>query len=413
MLAVLKSGAAYLPLDPAYPARRLLLMLTDASVTTVVTDAARLPLLPGGAWEPLLFEDEELSSGAAEEEENLPFEGAPHDPAYVIYTSGSTGTPKGVVVPHYAVNRLVLGSDYIRLGKETVMAHASNISVGAATFEIWGALLNGAALVILPDEDLLDARKLSRFLEEKSISILWQTAPLFNGHVAQEPGTYRSLDCLLVGGDVVSVPAMESIKGTENAPRRIINGYGPTEVTTFAATCEIHNLSGKWESLPIGRPVANTLAYILDPEHRPVPSGTAGELYLGGPGLARGYLNLKELTEERFVTLSLPGQGTRRLYRTGDWVRRLTDGQIAFLGRMDFQVKIRGYRVEPGEVTAAVDAHPKVAMSLVTVHGKEGEKALAVYYVPLGNLDPETLRRDLSARLPGSPVTWCPPFSSP
>ncbi|MBL8320399.1 MAG: amino acid adenylation domain-containing protein, partial [Burkholderiaceae bacterium] len=322
----------------------------------------------------------------------------PHHLAYVIYTSGSTGNPKGVAVPQVAVTRLVLGTDYVQLGPDDVVAQASNHSFDAATFEIWGALLNGAQLAFVPHDDLLCPTALEQRIVETGINTMFLTTALFNEHSARSPAMFRHLDHLLFGGESADLAAVRRVL-TAGAPRRLLNVYGPTETTTFATW---HPIAESDTTIPIGRPIANTVCRVLDAQRQLTPPGVVGELFIGGVGVARGYLNRPELSAERFV--ADPFRPAERLYRTGDLVRYRRDGSLEYLGRADRQIKLRGFRIELGEVEAALCRLPAVAQAVVDLQdAPSGDKRLVAYVVPAGDSDAMGqvhLQQQLAAMLP-------------
>lgn len=375
LLGVLKAGAAYLPLDLRYPRERLAFMLADASARCVVTDAAHAQLFDAGA--PVLLVD----AVTAATEEDVPAvlaDGA--SLAYLIYTSGSTGTPKGIEIRHQSILRLVTGANYVRLSPETAMLHAAPLGFDASTLEIWGPLLNGGRC-ILHDEDIPTASGLGRVIREQGVTTAWLTAALFNAVVDEDARQLQGLQELLIGGEALSVHhvrrALQALPGTA-----IINGYGPSECTTFTATHRIPpDLPADARSVPIGRPIHDTRCHVLGPGMEPMPVGLVGELYVGGRGLARGYLKRPDLTAERFVPdpFGAPGE---RLYRTGDRVRWLPDGTIEFIGRVDGQVKIRGFRIEVGEIERVLALHPAIqAVAVVALKDAAGTRLVA-YVVP-------------------------------
>jgi amino acid adenylation domain-containing protein len=416
LLAILKAGGAYLPLDPEYPRQRLALMLDDALAeqerVVVVTRgslAAGLPELPPSCA--LLDLDREDLSGESAAPLALPLTG--EHLAYVLYTSGSTGTPKGVAVPHRSVVRLVHGADFAALGADEVFLQMAPVPFDASTLEIWGPLLNGGRLALLaPGPASLE--ELGASIARHGVTTLWLTAGLFHQMVERQLPALLGVRQLLAGGDVLSPAHVARVLGAAGGGGRVlINGYGPTENTTFTCCHRMAAGTAVGTSVPIGRPIANTRVYLLDREMQPVPVGVPGELYAGGIGLARGYLHRPELTAERFVPDPFGAGG--RLYRTGDLARWRPDGAVEFLGRLDGQVKLRGFRVEIGEVEAVLAAHPAVAQAAVAVRagaGGDGDKRLVAYVVPAAGAEgPElaaALRRDLARQLPDYmvPSAW-------
>jgi amino acid adenylation domain-containing protein len=305
----------------------------------------------------------------------------PGHPAYVMYTSGSAGTPKGVTVTHAGVDRLVRENGFARLGGGDVVAQLAPVSFDAATFEIWGALAGGAVLAVGP-AGVLPARELGEFLRACRVSVLWLTAGLFGEVADADPGVFSGLGLLVAGGDVLPVRQCRAV--LDRVPSlRLVNGYGPTENTTFTATHVLRAAElGQGTAVPVGVPVADTRAFVLDGFLQPVPPGAAGELYVAGAGLARGYAGRPGLTGERFVACPF-GTGGERMYRTGDLARWGPGGVLEFLGRADEQVKIRGFRVEPGETEAVLAACPGVAQAVVTVReDTPGDRRLIAYLVP-------------------------------
>ncbi|HEX3529114.1 MAG TPA: amino acid adenylation domain-containing protein, partial [Thermoanaerobaculia bacterium] len=397
MLGILKAGAAYLPLDPDYPRERLAWMLEDSGAPLLLTQESLAPRLPPSRARVVRLDAqwEEISSAAGE-----PRGASPADVAYVIYTSGSTGRPKGVAVPHRAVVRLILETDYVALEDAGRMAQLSNLSFDAATFEIWGALLSGATLVGVPQETLLVPGDLADFLAAARIHVLFFTTALFNQVAEQAPGAFASLDTVLFGGEAVDPGAVRKVLAS-GGPDRLLHVYGPTENTTFSTWYPIETVAAQAVTVPIGRPIANSRAYVLDAGLQPVPLGGLGELYVGGEGLALGYWRQPERTAERFVeSPALPGE---RLYRTGDLARLLPDGNIEFRGRRDQQIKLRGFRIELGEIELALTALAEVAEAAVVLRDDlPGGRGLAAYVVGRGGaeLSIEELRQALAGRLP-------------
>ena len=397
MLGVLKTGAAYVPLDSSYPDERLEFMLGDASAAVCLTDAALLDRVARLGRPCVAIEGLPLVEHHAAPTTPV-HTGA--SPAYLMYTSGSTGRPKGAVVPHRAVVRLVTDQTYARLDATRVTLHLAPASFDASTFEIWGALLNGGRCVLAPDAGTPDLRRLQEVIARHGVTTLWLTASLFNTVIDHAPDMLATVDEVLAGGEALSVSHVRRAQSL--LPRvQLINGYGPTESTTFACCYRIPRpVPETWRSIPIGSAIAHSSAHILDGELRDVVPGHQGELCIGGDGLAIEYLNLPELTAERFVVTDAHG----RLYRTGDRARRLENGQIEFLGRDDDQVKIRGYRVELGEIEAALRATPGVADTTVALREDvPGDKRLVAYYTLADCVrgpSPKALRDALAVHLP-------------
>lgn len=384
MLAILKAGAAYVPLDPSYPSERLAFMCHDCSISTVVTTAYWADKIALPAVQVLVVD--ELSLRKDERAERLGV--TSRNLAYVMYTSGSTGRPKGVMVEHRSVVRLVMDVSYAQISPGDCVAHCASPSFDAATWEIWGALLNGARLLIVPQRVLLSPVNFNRLLLSNSVSVMWLTIGLFSRYVDSLEQAFSQLRYLLTGGDVLApAVAMQALRKAR-PPQHLINAYGPTETTTFATTYEVTLQDADAGSLPIGRPISNTQVHILDESGAPVPIGSPGEIYIGGPGVARGYRNQPRLNAERFVPDFFNGSAEAKLYRSGDMGRWRPDGCIEFLGRRDSQVKIRGFRVELGEVEAVLQRCPSVKQAAVVAREDEpGEKRLVGYVVPaLGNM---------------------------
>jgi amino acid adenylation domain-containing protein len=397
LLGILKAGGAYVPLDPEYPKERLEYMVRDTKIKLTLTHSKQVEKLSNVAevlclnseWEKLAHESRENPDGAIGAE-NL---------AYVTYTSGSTGRPKGVEVVHRGVVRLVMNSGYAEFGGETFLQLAT-LSFDASTFEIWAALLHGAKCVVHP-AGVPSSEKLGEVIRGQGVSTVWLTASLFNVVVDEAPEALQGLRQLLIGGEQLStghvVRAQEKLKGT-----KIINGYGPTECTTFTCCHEIPEGISRETVLPIGKPINNTRAYILDSRMQPVPVGIQGELYIGGDGLARGYLNRPELTAEKFIRDPFNAEPGGRLYRTGDLVRYRTDGNIEFLGRMDDQVKLRGFRIELGEIESVLGQYEGVRQAAVVLREESGDKRLVAYVVkrPDAEVGTKELRQYLQEKLP-------------
>ena len=342
-----------------------------------------------------------LAPESRNEDRVLPDVGA-EDLAYVSFTSGSTGEPKGVEVVHRGVVRLVRGADYVDLGPDESLLAMAPLSFDASTFEVWGALLNGGRLV-LAQKGPLSSREIADVLRTEGITTTWLSAAIFHQMVDYELAALSGVRQVVAGGDVLSPRHVNQLLQNLAPGGALINGYGPTETTTFACCHRMAAGSAVVGSVPIGRPIANTTVHVLDELRRPVPVGVPGELYIGGDGLARGYLGRPDLTADVFVPDLYAETDSGRLYRTGDLGRWSNDGTIQFLGRHDRQVKIRGYRVEPAEVEAALLRHPAVREAHVVAHSfGPDDKRLIVYLTGTGEArcQEDELRAYLSGILP-------------
>jgi amino acid adenylation domain-containing protein len=416
ILGILKAGGAYLPIDPDYPEQRKQYMLADSAAKILLTN------LPEGHHFncQLSIVNYQLSINLSEaplhhssfithHSDNL---------AYIMYTSGSTGHPKGVVVTHRNVLRLVKNTNYVELGEETRILQTGAPVFDATTFEIWGSLLNGGQLVLVDKEVILDAHGLANALKEYDVNTLWLSSPLFNQLMQQNIELFSPLRYLLVGGDVLSPPHINRVK-RKLPGLNIINGYGPTENTTFSTTYLIEKEFA--QTIPIGSPIANSTAYIVDSSDQLQPIGVWGELVVGGDGVSCGYLNSPEMTADKFdqdfqddqddqeekvidrnPLTSLPLYPSTPLYRTGDLARWLPDGTIEFKGRMDQQVKIRGFRIELGEIKSQLLTREDIEEAVVIDYRSGEEKYLCAYIVPDSALTPPAgkLRDYLSNALP-------------
>ncbi|HIK04811.1 MAG TPA: amino acid adenylation domain-containing protein [Trichormus sp. M33_DOE_039] len=427
LLGILKAGGAYLPLDPQYPLERLSWMLTDAQPPLLLTQKHLVAKLPTVAETEIICLKSVEESINQESQENPLVTSQTDDLAYIMYTSGSTGKPKGVCIRHRGVVGLVKDNNYVNLNAEQVFLQLAPISFDASTFEIWGSLLNGAKLAIAPPHQS-SLEELGQIIQQYQVTTLWLTASLFHLMVDERLEDLQPVRQLLAGGDVLSVFHIQKL--LHRFPEcRVINGYGPTENTTFTCCFPVTADTKLGLSVPIGRPIANTQVYILDTNLQPVPIGVKGELYVGGIGLAQGYLNRPDLTQEKFIQLGIGdesiqntlllsetlrererqrrtkfkiqnerilGTGDWRLgiqtlphphtplYKTGDLARYLPDGTIEFCGRSDNQVKIRGFRIELGEIEAVLNQHPQVSQAVVIIQGETvTEKRLVAYIVLL------------------------------
>ncbi|WP_434659697.1 amino acid adenylation domain-containing protein [Paenibacillus polymyxa] len=391
-LAILKAGGAYVPIDSQYPEDRIRYMLEDSGAKLLLAQQDLLDRCYFDGQIVNLNDDKSYSADAS----NPGIDGASNHAAYVIYTSGSTGKPKGVVVEHRSVVRLVRNTDYVPFDESTRMLQTCAFVFDVSTFEIWGALLNGGQLVLLHKDDLLDAAKMKETIQDHHVNMMWLTTPLFNQLSQQDSKLFGDVKYLLVGGDVLSAPHINRVL-RDNPHMNIINGYGPTENTTFSTT--YHITEEQRDSVPIGRPICNSTAYVVDSSFNLQPVGAWGELVVGGDGVARGYLNRPELTVERF--LANPWVDGDRLYCTGDLVRWREDGILEYAGRIDQQVKIRGYRIELGEVETRLASVPSVRDSVViALRDGAGQQQLCAYFTADEQLTIRELRTVMSASLP-------------
>ena len=396
-LAILKAGAAYVPLDPAYPAERIAWMINDARISVLLTTARWREKVPETI--PLLLLDQPFSPEAREPPVDSRDRTGGANLAYVIYTSGSTGKPKGVAVPHRAIVRLLCHTNYIRIEPGHKVAQASNSSFDAATFEIWGALLGGGCLVGVPREITLGPEEFASFLDEEKIDVLFLTTALFNQVVWARPSAFSGLTFLLFGGERVDPGTVHEVL-QNGRPKHLLHVYGPTESTTFASFFSVTDVGPEDLTVPIGRPLSNTRLYLLDAQLRPAPVGMPGEIYIGGDGLAWGYLNEPELTARKFIPDPFGGDPGERLYKTGDLARYRPGGDIEFLGRLDGQIKLRGFRIEPEEIETALLECPGIREAAVIVRDAGGDGELVGYFTESQPLAFSTLREHLRGKLP-------------
>ncbi|MGH9867642.1 MAG: amino acid adenylation domain-containing protein, partial [Candidatus Polarisedimenticolia bacterium] len=389
ILGVLCAGGAYVPVDLESPPARTARMLADAGVTLAITDGRSQP--PHGAFDVVAF-DEILAGG----EKFQGLSAGAGNLAYVMFTSGSTGEPKGIEVTQRNVVRLVRGTTYAHFGPDETILHLAPGAFDASTFEIWGALLSGGRLAIAPAGSPSPG-DIARLLERHDVTTVWLTAGLFHLMVDEELEALSRVPQVLAGGDVISPSHVRRLMAA--GCRRFVNGYGPTETTTFACCGLIDPGEELGERMPIGAPVANSRAYVLDEAMQPVPVGVTGELFIGGDGVSRGYARRPGMTATQFLPDPFGPPGAR-LYRTGDLVRWRGDGRLEFLGRRDGQVKVRGFRVEVAEVEAALAAVPGVRAAAVITRREHGEAELVGYVVADGGHDAPSLREALAGRLP-------------
>ncbi|UHA72710.1 non-ribosomal peptide synthetase [Paenibacillus sp. 481] len=445
LLAILKAGGAYLPIDPDNPLERIRYMLEDSGAAWLVTRShliaaaevaakaaaevvakavleatpearpeaasgatkhdtyAAIPILQ--QFKGKLIVIEEAMSDAQRFDEQMKdccdvaVDSSSDDLAYVIYTSGSTGKPKGTLVKHYNVSRVVKATNYIQIDEKDNVLQLSNYAFDGSTFDIYGALLNGATLVLLKREDVTDIGKLAGTIREQGITVFFITTALFNVLIDLDASCLKNVRKVLFGGENVSVSHVR--QALEVVGEDVLTHvYGPTESTVFATAYSIREVEEGAATVPIGRPLANTEAYVMDSKMRMQPRGIPGELCLGGDGLAAGYLNQHELTAEKFV--AHPYVSGEKLYRTGDLVRVSEDGQIEYIGRIDQQVKIRGFRIEPDEIAVQLREHPAIQEAVVVaIQGGTGESHyLCAYYVPNQPIEVAELRTHIAAILP-------------
>ncbi|NEO38504.1 MAG: amino acid adenylation domain-containing protein [Moorea sp. SIOASIH] len=379
ILAILKAGGVYVPLDPNYPTSRLNYMVEDAQLSIILTQEKWQHYLPQTTAQVICLDVDILNTANSQ---NLTVPITSEHQAYMMYTSGSTGLPKGVNIRHQGVVRLVKNTNYINLTEEDIFLQLAPISFDAATFEIWGSLLNGGTLVVMPPHQP-SLGEIGAAIRKHKVTTLWLTAGLFQLMVEEQLENLKSLKQLLAGGDVLSVTHVQKV--VEQLPEcQLINGYGPTENTTFTCCFPVKADSNLEKSVPIGKPISNTQVYILDSQLQPVPIGVPGELYIGGDGLAIGYHNRPELTASKFIPNRFEdSKATKKLYKTGDLARYLPDGNIEFIGRIDHQVKVRGYRIETGEIEAVLNSYSQVKETVVVAReDNPGDKHLVAYIVP-------------------------------
>jgi amino acid adenylation domain-containing protein len=398
MLATAKAGAAYVPLDPGHPPVRLRRIIDESRPVVLVAPPgigherleASLP-----AVDPSAFMTEDVLADPAND---APLDTGPcHDDLlYVMYTSGSSGEPKGICVTHNNVLRLVRNTNYCTFEPGDRIAQISNAAFDAATLEVWGAVINGGHLIGFDRATVLAPDRLAAEIRRLGIDIMVMATPLFTQIAGYDPKTFATVRQLMVGGDTMDPKRARDVVALGYP--LLTNGYGPTESTTFATAQPLREIDdGLWR-VPIGGPIANTQVHILDERMEPVPIGVPGELFIGGEGLARGYLGRPDLTAERFRPDPFSAVPGARLYATGDLARWLPSGSVDFVGRTDFQVKIRGYRVEPAEVDVVTLAHPDVSEAVTVTDDSTGEKRLITYYV--GVPKPDDLASFLRDRLP-------------
>jgi amino acid adenylation domain-containing protein/non-ribosomal peptide synthase protein (TIGR01720 family) len=395
ILAILKSGGAYLPIEPDIPEKRIQHMKNDTNVSVVLTQKKFKNLL--NKQEAIFLDDFFLHS--SESDKNLEHMNKASDLAYVMYTSGSTGKPKGVLVEHRSVVRLVKNTNYTSIKTSDNILQLSNYAFDGSTYDIFGALLNGATLYMITPDLLYSIDGLCSFISENNINITFITTALFNKIIDTDPEVIACFDNIYFGGQDASLKHVKKALTYRKNKDSIVHVYGPTENTTFSTYYIVDTIEDNWISIPIGAPISNSQAYILDDDLNPVPVGIVGELYVGGDGIARSYLNRIDLTSEKFI--DSPFIKGKKIYRTGDLAKWLTDGNIDFLGRKDQQIKIRGFRVETGEIENILLKHPSIVQTyIVPRETNNGNKELIAYIVGKEKLNISTIRDFMAHDLP-------------
>ncbi|MFW9080921.1 non-ribosomal peptide synthase/polyketide synthase [Pseudomonas sp. P2757] len=402
-LAVSKCAAAYVPLDINAPSERQAFMVRDcgaAALLTLSNMAVDYPVKRIDVDTLVLDGQPDYNPDLPQSSESL---------AYIMYTSGSTGTPKGVMVPHRAIGRLVINNGYADFNPQDRVVFASNPAFDASTMDVWGALLNGAQVVVIDHATLLDPLAFGNELASSGATILFVTTALFNQYVQLIPEALKGLRILLCGGERGDPAAFRTLLA-EAPELRIVHCYGPTETTTYATTFEVHAVPDHADNVPIGGPISNTQVYVLDAQQQPVPLGVTGELYIGGQGVALGYLNRADLTAEKFLKDPFSDKPGALLYRTGDLARWNAAGQLECIGRNDDQVKIRGFRIELGEIENRLLScnGVKEAVVLARQDGQEPLRLVAYFTLSDATVQSADLRAQLQARLPEYmvPAAW-------
>lgn len=418
LFAVMKVGAAYLPIDPEFPEKRIVSMLNDCQSNVLITHSQMMQDFSENQIKTtdsdaiirkiITIDKEPEEKTSARMKTRCRY----NDIAYVMYTSGSTGIPKGTMTTHYNVSRVVKNTNYIDITSQDTVLQLSNYAFDGSTFDIFGALLNGATLQIIPKDQLEDLSRIVQIIKTRKISVLFITTALFNVFVDMDASCFGSVRKILFGGERVSKQHVgKAFKSM--GPGRLVHVYGPTESTVYATYFEIYDYDNLGSTVPIGKPLSNTQVFVLDNNGRTQPLNVPGELYIAGDGLALGYLNRPELTEEKFISGSFirdlsilkPGQRPDVIYKTGDLVRWLSDGNIEFIDRIDGQVKLRGFRIELGEIENKLLQFQGIKEAVVVVQEPvSGEKQLHAYLVKYNEdenmITGEALKQHLKLYLP-------------
>lgn len=404
ILAILKAGGAYVPINPEYPMERINYILDDIESDLIfVEQAAESVFRKCERLKRIIIVSDALYSHLSEEA--LAYRPSCNDLAYVIYTSGSTGKPKGILAKHVNVISQVICASYLRMSHEDTVTFFSDVSFDSTTVEIWSALLHGATLYI--PEDLFNLLSNPDLFKEtvrnKAISVVLMTRALFDLLFSLDETAFKDIRILMVGGEALTKHLMQRLMNSGSKPDELINAYGPSENSTFCTTFEINTDFSHLNSVPIGRPYTNRVAYILDKYEQLMPVGFPGEIVVGGTSLSRGYLNRADLTKEKFIKnpyFQDSGVPYTKVYKTGDLAKWLPDGNIEFAGRNDFQVKLRGYRIELCEIEERLLEHPSIKHAVVVMKKQQEEGYLLGYYVSNHAIDESVLRAHLASRLP-------------
>jgi amino acid adenylation domain-containing protein/non-ribosomal peptide synthase protein (TIGR01720 family) len=408
IIGILKAGGAYVPIDPEYPEDRIRYMIEDTAADIAISSKENRVFLEASNPDIRIVElDTDITKYQSLPSDNLSLPLTSEDLSYIIYTSGSTGKPKGVLVKHGNVVSLVKEVSYVDLSENDILLSTGSPSFDASTLEYWGMLLNGGRLILCSENRLLNSDLLKKEIVSNGVSKMWFTSSWFNQLVETDITVFKTLDTILVGGEKLSEKHIKQL--CETYPDiNIVNGYGPTENTTFSLTYKIDDLSVE-KTIPIGKPLTNRKVYILDGQLQLCPVGITGEIFVGGAGLSLGYLNQPELTAEKFVNNFFDTEPGSRLYKTGDLGRWLPDGNVEFIGRIDDQVKIRGYRIELGEIEKVLEQNEMVSSAVVLAQEDENaKKRLVAYVLPEHTFDKEAMKSFLLNKLPEYmvPALW-------